>query len=387
MRDVILRMLTSMAVASLSCAGDLLFAGDTSALTAQAVVQDWRGLQRRFETVRFRFSGTVETCAGGGVPPDPFAGPSAKNAWPPEPQLGEYEGDLLLDLAGKRARREKRDFQQCRNAKMEWVWGRVHEIAMFNGEFFQRYYPPEDNHRFGDAEMDRLIDDLDIRHDCPATFLFVEHKPLLMACGVFDISRDVTPDRLKVALDAALLRVEDAVMHHGRRHLVLRTMPTARRKSTIEFTVDAADPRRISRYVGIREEGETWITISIDYQDTEWGPIPGEWVVNWYSYGDGLPPTRVYRFHLDDFEANPLVSDADFEMLNPPPGTRVDDNRRPRGDQKYVIGEPGTPNLPVGEYMLQQEEARSRRWLYVGLAAVVAVLITGTVMIRRRREA
>ena len=121
--------------------------------------------------------------------------------------------------------------------------------------------------------------------------------------------------------------------------------------------------------------------MSIEYRNTEWGPIPSRWTAEHYSFMTGKPET--YEVKLDGFEVNPPVTDETFELVAPA-GTRVYDETRPEGDQEYVVAAPGQPELPVSEVILQEGQARSRTWLYVGLLGTV-IIVGGVVVFLNRR--
>jgi hypothetical protein len=139
--------------------------------------------------------------------------------------------------------------------------------------------------------------------------------------------------------------------------------------------------RQVQGY-GLEGDGKLWVTTKIDFRETEHGPIPDAWTIDRYNNATG----KVARcsIKLDEFEANPAVTDADFD-IDPPAGTRVYDETRPEDARHYVVGGPGKPNLPVGEHILQKKAARSRNWMYLGIAAVIAIAAGVAFWVYRRR--
>ena len=93
----------------------------------------------------------------------------------------------------------------------------------------------------------------------------------------------------------------------------------------------------------------------------------------------------VYEMTLDEFEADPNISDADFE-IDPPAGTRVFDENLHRDARTYVVGAPGKPNLPIAEFEANKDMQRSRRNMFIGIGCVLLLLAGGVYSWCRRSE-
>lgn len=303
---------------------------------------------------------------------------------PPQDHTEPIEQEILLDFQNLRLRRHQvREQAIWQKDSDEWVSFPRDEILVHNGANFKNYKPHESN-LANAPEPDIFGTELTVYKARPRVIVFeVENNPLLYACGIIHTTLNFDPANLRPNLNPAAFRMQSENELDGHQCLVLRTVPDPS-KRFFEFWVDA-DDYRIIRQVhgyGLNQEGELWVTTTMEWQDTDYGPLPLNWEIQRFEHF--TKKASVYKMTLDEFEVNPAVTDADFD-IDPPPGTRVYDETLPKEAQEYVVAAPGKPNLPVGEHILQEEQTQSRNWLLAGIVAVVLLLIGAVVVYRRRR--
>lgn len=352
-------------------------------ISVEEVLEAWRARQRAFDTVRVRVVGTKSEPAGLWQLPEDMSSVrhSPPIPVPAEDHVQPIECDLLLDLKNGRFRRHHRR-EHFSASPGKYVYCPLDELAVYNGQLYKFHRP----HHINVAKSPRPDStgvELAIAEVATSVVFQAECIPVLYGCGIIHTQRAFDPHNLRPMLDRSHFRSEGEVDVEGHSCLVLRTKPDAA-DSFFEFWVDSEDPciiRQVHTY-GVGGDGKLWKTTRINYAETDAGSFPDSWTIE--HSGDATDKVARYSIQVEEFGANPEVTDADFE-IEPPPGTWVHDYRRPRDDRDYVVGEPGTPNLPVGEFALQEEQAQSRTWLYLGVAAVAVIVFTGTVLVRRRR--
>lgn len=301
---------------------------------------------------------------------------------PAEGATHAIDGSLLLDMVTGRVRVVGTDHRPQFASPGRAVMVAGDQVAVYDGHV-HRYFRPERTNPILNSGDGREMMELWIYPNAQQILFGVQHDPLLFTCGALYFTERIEADNLRVPIDPEQLRIDnDSVSRNGRNCIVLRTTPY-RNGRYYEYWVDAEDPRMIVQFNACRlqQELEIWLSTSIEYRDSDWGPVPDHWTTVKYDFRTGKPET--YEVRLDEIEANPVVTDADFE-IEAPPGTRVYDATRPRGDQYYVVAAAGQPNLPVGEFVLQEEQFRYRMWMYLGIAGVVVVVIAAVVVKRRR---
>ena len=365
------------------------FASDRPANAAQAhearVVAAWQARQTQFDAVRFRISGTQYRPAGYSeiaIHPGPR---SPHVAVPARDTIEPVEQVVILDLRNIRLRRYKTGHTLILSSDgSEFVPFPRAELVLFNGKQFKTYSPHELN--LAKAPKPGLTGtEMFICEAQPRTIVFdLEANPLLYACGIIHASLSFDPANLQPEIRASDFRLQDRIDLAGRPCLVLRTFPDPS-KRFYEFWVDATDPRIIRQVhgYGLEQKGELWVSTTVEWQDTEYGPMPDTWEIS--RFESSTNKVAVYKMKLDDFEVNPAVTDADFD-IDPPPGTRVYDETLPEGAQEYVVAAAGQPNLPVGEFILQEEQTRSRHWMLAGIIVVTLLIAAATLVYRRLKR-
>ncbi|MEQ9407774.1 MAG: hypothetical protein RIK87_08600 [Fuerstiella sp.] len=348
------------------------------------VLQTWRQQQQRFHAVRFKISGTLTRPDGYTLLP---AGNDYKNLVPAsaESEQVAIESTLLFDFTHGRLRRH------LIKASGMWVpeenaWRSFpfDQVVTYEGTQWQSYTPHELNLAKA-ALPDRQGTELAIYSNQPRRIVFdVEHIPLLIACGMIRTVLVFEPHDFTPAINDHDFRLDGRHQLDENQCLVLRTIPDPM-GYFFEYWVDIHDHRMIRRMMTYKstDPPKLRLNTSIEYSETEHGPLPKNWRVEKADFM--TDKVSVYQVSLDEFEANPILSDSDFQIA-PPPGTRVHDERRPRDSRDYVVMGAGEPELPVGEFEARQEQRKSRFALFAGLAIVMFLVAGAVVVLRRRRS-
>ncbi|MEQ9407548.1 MAG: hypothetical protein RIK87_07455 [Fuerstiella sp.] len=356
-----------------------VFAGDQ----VDAIVDAWKARQKQFRAVGFHISGTLLETAGFGMAPT--TGYTKVMPAPAEDETSGMTGTVVLDLERGRLRRHqvksRRMWIPASKSFQSFPWD---QLVVFNGSRFKSYAPHALNLAKAPVPGLKGIELNIAAADQPLGIVFdVEYDPLLYACGIIHTQLAFHPSDLQPRIDVRQFKSDGMTRLDEHDCVVLRTVPDEL-EHHFEYWVDAEDHRIIRQAIGygLAEPGKLWLRTTIDYVETEHGPMPDIWIIERHDFQtDRL---AVYSMKLDKFEANPAVSDADFD-IDPPPGTRVTDSTRPRDAQHYVVGEAGQPDLPLREFALQQEHSRSRFRMYAGVLGLLVLLAVAVFVFRRQR--
>jgi hypothetical protein len=207
-----------------------------------------------------------------------------------------------------------------------------------------------------------------------------QHVPLLLSLGFVQIGAGYDIAELRTDLNPRDFKQVSETTIDGTRCAVLQTV--VRRRYYNEYVVESTEPFLIRESREFDADGKLFESASINYQMTDAGYLPETWQTTQCSFENGKAET--FEMRLTDFEMNPTFSDEDFD-IDPPPGTRVVDQRRPQESRRYVIGDEEVPEIPTAEYELQQEARANRNWMFLMIAAVAVVAIGGVVWYRRAR--
>ncbi len=357
----------------------------SSALGSDArrgIVGYWIAQQDRITAVRFTYHGNVIT-------PEAYvsASPAVEEyAFPLEEWSHTISGEALFDFERRRIRM-KIEGEDAGEAGGKMFRAPLLQHAVFDNDLFTVYEPHENS--LGHATIAALHTGavFHISRRPTIDYINLEHFPPLLAAGAIPVDYSIHPSSLHSSLQAGQFRDAGSVVHNGIECAVLTTSPDTRNGHFYEYWVAVDDPRKIYRMMGYgRNETDgdkPWFDIQITYRDSDHGPLPDRWTISRYNMD--LTKAKIYDVQLGEFEFNPRVADADFD-LQPPPGTRVCDERLPEGAQEFVQGEVGEPNLPPVEYDMQQARSSSRYRMAFGILAAVAIVI-GVLVYRKRSAA
>lgn len=345
------------------------------------VVEAWQLRQEQLRSVRFRASGKCWKPRGYMQMPRILRAEAQGFAVPAQDHTEPIHSEVTLDLErGRLLRHQIHETYTWISGSDDAQFFPFDELVVFDGQHFKAYRPYERNH--AKAPEQSYATELSIYAAGPRTIVFgLELNPLLYACGIIHTDLNHNPANLRPELDPGQFKLEGEASLDGHPCLILRSVPDPRQRF-YEFWVDRDDHRMIRQSLGygLNQKAELWVTTRIEYRDTPHGPMPDTWTVERIEHSTGK--VALYSMKLDEFEANPRVTDADFDIV-PPPGTLVYDERRPKAERKFVVAGAGQPDLPPEAFIKHKTQPRSRGWAYAGIGALVAA-IAAAILFRRR---
>lgn len=366
-----------------------LFCGTAASLDAddrlEAVVATWRQAQQRFDTVRYQISGTVLRPKGFLRITEDLDPDGREIDMPAQDQRTSLQSGAVLHLAsGRFCSQRKQPTLKWLADKKTFVEVPSDVTIYYNGAHFKSYMPDATNRDL--SPVPREGTELSIYKGRPRVMPFgLEHNPILYACGTIQTVLAGDPSNLTPDLRADDFRLQTTADLNGRSCLVLRSVPDPQ-KRFYEYWVAEEDHRQILQVhgYGLEGQGKLWVTTRIHYAESEQGILPATWTID--RFEDTTAKALRMEMKLVDFQANPDVVDADFDV-DPPPGTAVCDDHLPRDSRNYVVAAIGQPDLPVGEFEAQQGQQTSRRNLYLSLIVLAALLFSTYFLLRRRKRA
>lgn len=348
----------------------------------QKVLADWSANQKRFKSVRYKLTGMVDM-------KDTMPGASAalrKDGI--DPTVKPIRAVVLLDIVNKRFRIESSRPLPSRYDRKKWVFD--DKVTTYDGKMLHEYIPRERNER-GDKDPDLNLAKGDL-HLVPA--LSSSYWPLLAAHGfVPTVHCRPQPDRLPEGHDPDDIQSVGQGVLNGRKYTILRTEPD--RVDFDELWIDPDRGSAIVRQIYFSHKTNPWYRFDTDFQEVGGGWLPRKWTL---AKSMNHQVWEVEKLEVENVEANPAVTDADFtipitpgmivqEHTYPPRGKGLDparpgirSTRVKKDGQTETLEETGFTTSDGVQ--LPPEDRRSRWWFALG----VGVLGLGYVGYRFRKS-
>lgn len=280
----------------------------------QKVLADWAANQKRFSSVRYKLTGTVDMR-------DTTPGASAvvrKDAI--DPAVKPIRAVVLIDIVNKRFRIESSRPLPSRHDRKKWVFD--DKVLTYNGKVLHEYLPRGRNER-GETDSDLNL----VKGDLHLLRIQTSYWPLLAAHGfVPTVHRRPYPDRLPEGHDPDDFEVIGQGLTGGRKCVILRTEPDGTDRD--EFWIDPDRGSAIVRQVYFSHKTNPWHRFDIEYQAVAGGWLPKRWTL---ANSMDHKVWEVEKVEVGSVEVNPTVTDEDFTIPITPGMVVQEVNYPPRG--------------------------------------------------------
>jgi outer membrane lipoprotein-sorting protein len=283
--------------------------------------------------------------------------------FPPEDYRFPMEIRTVVDLKGRRVRKEKR-YHQLHADELRYHPHYI--VTIFDGEQRRAYTPRDSN-----SSSDYSPPERQPTHTLATSgkqFFSLYEFPVLLAHGIL-VDFDLDVRTLEDVFKLESLRPHGYGRHEGGSALVVRTEPTRERLGTFrEYWIDLERQGAIVRWATYDSDKLTrQMDIKYINRGERW--FPESWSATEYVFGKVI---NTYRLRVTDFALNQPVDSAIF-TVEQRPGEVVwagdGGLRRVGGDGKTLV--------PV----TQEPNAWSWGWLWFG---VVAALLIGGLLLAVR---
>jgi hypothetical protein len=346
------------------------------------VLSDWKQRHAALKTARYSITGTVEFKDKVSSDDPPL---------PPGNPVHSRRVVLLLDLERRRLRLETSEPYIDYTGAVGRYSRRISTSA-FDGKIQQGYSHKSKNgiaegHDLGIARGDLFS----LPYD-PSLL------PVFYAHGIVPSPHHpLGPKTYLLSPEPEGLEIRGQQTLNGQSCLVARTEPLGGAGTSVgEYWIIPDRKAAISRYVSFTDN-DPWIRIDVEWNKKDIG-WPDRWTMIWSSGGKVV---RRYKLQVDQFEANPAVTDADF-TLQATPGMKIlvqDFPERGKGLHPYYPATREYQVSPSGDWeelsavgfttvdgKLLPPERSTWGWWVAGAAAVLGIAGFVTVWMLRRRK-
>jgi hypothetical protein len=348
----------------------------------QKVLADWAANKKRFASVRYKLSGTLDMKA---------TMPGASAAQRKDvigPAVQPVRAVVLLDITNKRFRIESSRPRPSLDDRTKWVFD--DKVMAYNGKVLHEYIPRDRNERTEkDPDLSLVKGSLHLSQVWTSSYW-----PVLTAHGfVPTVHHPPHADRLPEGHDPDDFEVAGSGVISGRKCTILRTDPMGSLRD--EYWVDLDRGGAIVRQVYFNDKMNPWYRFDTEYQEVGGGWLPRRWTL---AKSMNHQVWEVEKVEVESVEVNPAITDEDFtipitpgmvvqEVTYPSRGSGLDPSRpatrstRVKKDgQSEMIEERG---FTTTEGIELPPEGKRFRWWWFALG--VGVLGLGYVGYRFRR--
>jgi len=346
------------------------------------VFADWQDRQERLSTIRYRVHGETVFAKGSGTDDH---GQRMNPASPDRDVIGNIQWEVLFDFSTQRHRWDKQEYSYLYSLKKLIP---KFMISVSNGKIAQSHLPREKNASLAASPMEYDAEMGITRGSLRAVLFPAGSLPIFFGHGIVPLPLDrLYAGHLRRTYDPELLHVHGTGVHAGRQCLVLRTDTLRTAVSSYhEFWVDVERQSAVVRdasYVNDRVDND----YDVQYEKTSFGWMPLQWQNTVYTNGK---THVIHRLHVDERQASPAVTDADFR-IETKPGMKIRDVRyedvpnplvttAPAENTTYVVGEPGGLSEPL------KGAEKWPIWLAWIPGGLLAVCLAGWLLRRRRKR-